>query len=206
MANTRATICGNAEAPIGRALVEMSAVRLPERLAVCDPPQQGQGRVGEIIERQHKRRGEMAVAGQQEQQPGEQQPDRQAADVAEKYPRHRPVERRKADQCRRTSASATTTAVRRQRAEQPDQRRPTVTGTTSATVIQSMPSMKFVRLTNHRHASSSSARSIHQGSIGTTRSSAGRLAIIDGDGERLQQQPRRDLDGADVIDRRRRWR
>ena len=53
---------------------------------------------------------------------------------------------------------------------------PTLTGTNSATVIQSMPSMKLVRLTNHRQASSSSARSTHHGSTGTTRSSAGRPA------------------------------
>ena len=38
--------------------------------------------------------------------------------------------------------------------------------------------MKFVRLTNQRQASSSSARSIHHGSIGTTRNSAGRLASM----------------------------
>ncbi len=74
-----------------------------------------------------------------------------------------------------------------------------VIGTNSATVIQSMPSMKFVRLTNQRHASSSSARSIHHGSIGSTRKSAGRLATIEADGERLQQQAWRDLDGPDVV-------
>ena len=74
-----------------------------------------------------------------------------------------------------------------------------VIGTNSATVIQSMPSMKLVRLTNHRQASSSSARSTHHGSSGTTRSSAGKARDHDGDGERLQQKPRRHLDGPDIV-------
>ena len=51
-----------------------------------------------------------------------------------------------------------------------------------------MPSMKLVRLTNHRHASSSSARSIHHGSIGTTRKLGRKACDHDADGERLQQQ------------------
>ena len=53
-----------------------------------------------------------------------------------------------------------------------------MTGTSSATVIQSMPSMKLVRLTNHRQAMSRSTRSIHQGSIGSTRRCRGKLARI----------------------------
>jgi hypothetical protein len=52
-----------------------------------------------------------------------------------------------------------------------------VTGTTSATVIQSMPSMKLVRLMNQIPARRINPRSIHQGSIATRRSSAGSAAI-----------------------------
>ena len=52
-----------------------------------------------------------------------------------------------------------------------------VIGTTSATVIQSMPSMKLVRLMNQMPATSMAARSIHHGSIGTSRNSAGAIAI-----------------------------
>jgi hypothetical protein len=43
-----------------------------------------------------------------------------------------------------------------------------VTGTVSATVIQSRPSMKLTRLTNHRPASSRIARSIQSGQPGTS--------------------------------------
>src|SRR5262249_12337100 len=46
-------------------------------------------------------------------------------------------------------------------------------GTASATVIQSMPSMKLTRLTNHSPATISPARSIAIGTTGTARSSAG---------------------------------
>ena len=73
---------------------------------------------------------------------------------------------------------------------------PMVIGTNSATVIQSMPSMKLVRLTNQRQASSSSARSIHHGSIGTTRSSAGRLASMMPTANVCSSKPRRDLDAS----------
>ncbi len=48
-----------------------------------------------------------------------------------------------------------------------------LTGTTSATVIQSSPSMKFTRFTNHNPPMTSAARSIHQGRNGTTRISSG---------------------------------
>ena len=52
-----------------------------------------------------------------------------------------------------------------------------VTGTTSATVIQSMPSMKLTRLTNQMPASSRHARSSHHGMTGKMRSAAGSAAI-----------------------------
>src|SRR5262249_30814937 len=48
-----------------------------------------------------------------------------------------------------------------------------VIGTVSATVIQSIPSMKLVRLTNQTPPRRRPARSIHHGSAGRTRESAG---------------------------------
>ncbi len=74
------------------------------------------------------------------------------------------------------SASATSTPCIGNAPSHPMTTSPMLTGTNSATVIQSMPSMKLVRLTNHKQASSSSARSTHHGSTGTTRSSEGRPA------------------------------
>ena len=41
---------------------------------------------------------EAAGAGELEQHPADQKADRQRADIAEEEPRHRPVERRKADE------------------------------------------------------------------------------------------------------------
>ncbi len=48
-----------------------------------------------------------------------------------------------------------------------------VIGTASATVIQSMPSMKFTRLTNHTPSRTRQARSIQSGSVDASRVSAG---------------------------------
>ena len=72
------------EAAVGCDLIEMRTVRLPDRLAADQAPQQGDGRIGEIVERHHDCRGEMAARRYQEQEPSEQEPDRQTADVAEK--------------------------------------------------------------------------------------------------------------------------
>src|SRR6185437_561575 len=71
------------------------------------------------------------------------------------------------------SASAATVASRGSAPMIPKSTRPAVTGTTSATVIQSMPSMKFTRLTNQSKARPSSARSSQKGNGGTSRSSPG---------------------------------
>src|SRR5215467_6163177 len=51
-----------------------------------------------------------------------------------------------------------------------------VMGTASATVIQSSPSMKFTRLTNHSVPINSKMRSLHHGSIGSKRNSDGNVA------------------------------
>ena len=102
----------------------MGAVRLPDALAVRQAADQRERGVGQIIERQQQRRREVAVAGEQHQEPAEQQADRQAADVAEEKLGGRPVEIGKAEhgaarapalpQCRR--AAARRGAERRQRA------------------------------------------------------------------------------------------
>ncbi len=84
-------------------------MRLHDALAPRPAPHQRDRRVGEVIERQQQRSREVAVAGELQQQPSHHETDRQAAAVAEKELRHRPVERRKAehragerqrDQCR----------------------------------------------------------------------------------------------------------
>ena len=85
------------KAVVGGALIEMRAMRRPERLAPHHPAQQRHRGIGQIIQRQQQRGGEMLMPGQLQQAPAEQQADRQAADVAEKDLRHRPVERRKAE-------------------------------------------------------------------------------------------------------------
>ena len=67
------------------ALIEMSAMRLPESVAAGQMrPKQRDRRIGDVIERQDERRSRMAVAGELEQEPTEQSTDRQAADIAEK--------------------------------------------------------------------------------------------------------------------------
>ena len=72
-------------------------MRRPERFAPDDAPHQGDGGVSEIIERQQKGGGNLLMPGELQQTPAGQQADRQAADVAEKNFRHRPVERREAE-------------------------------------------------------------------------------------------------------------
>ena len=72
---------------------------VPKSLAARDPSEQGNRRVGEIIERQEQGRGEMLAPREFEQAPAGDQTDRQAADVAEKQSGHGPVERGKAEQC-----------------------------------------------------------------------------------------------------------
>src|SRR6516162_10224554 len=52
----------------------------------------------------------------------------------------------------------------------------TVIGTASTTVIQSRPSMKFTRLTNHNVPTSSKMCSHHQGKSGSSCSSGGNVA------------------------------
>ena len=88
---------GNGEAVVDRALIEVRAMRLPERLALGDAAGERDGRIGEIIEREDERRRQMALFRELEQQPAEQKTDRQASDVAQKEPRDRPVERGKAE-------------------------------------------------------------------------------------------------------------
>ncbi len=85
------------ETVVERALVEMAAVRLPDPLAPRHATAERDGGVGEVVERQQDRRGEMAAARHLQQQPADQQADRQAADVAEEQPRHRLVERGEAE-------------------------------------------------------------------------------------------------------------
>ena len=86
------------EAAGGCALIKVAAVGLPDALAVGEPLAKRDRRVGEIVERQQERGGELAAPRQKNEQPAEQETDRQAADIAEKEPRHRPVEGGEADE------------------------------------------------------------------------------------------------------------
>ena len=86
------------EPAVGRLLVEVRPVRLPDPLPPHEAPEKRDRRIGQIVERQQQRRREAAVERQAVQHPGDEKPDRQRADVAEEEPRHRPVERRKSDE------------------------------------------------------------------------------------------------------------
>ena len=75
------------------------------------------------------------------------------------------------------NANATTVACSGNAPRNPSATRPPLTGTTSATVIQSMPSMKLTRLTNQIVPMNSRNRSIHHGKNVAMRRSWGRAAI-----------------------------
>src|SRR5215470_19726328 len=89
----------DAEASIRRALIEMAPMGLPDRFARERSAQEREGGIGEIIEREQDRRRQMAARRQMKQQPGQQQADREAADVAKEQARDRLVERSKSDDC-----------------------------------------------------------------------------------------------------------
>src|SRR5438093_326263 len=71
----------------------MRAMGLPERFASSYSTGEGNGRIGEVIERKDQRRSRVSTGGELEQRPAEQEADRQTARIAEKQLRHRPVER-----------------------------------------------------------------------------------------------------------------
>ena len=156
----------------------MRAMGRPERLAVGEPAQQRRGRVHQIIHRQQQGGGELLMIGQLQQAPAEQQADRQAADVAEKDLRHRTVERRETRASRRRAPRQTMVAGAGNSPSDPSTTIAPVIGTTSATVIQSSPSMKLTRFTNQRPASRSRPRSIQSGQGGTIRRSPGAVKMI----------------------------
>lgn len=71
------------------------------------------------------------------------------------------------------SAAATSAAGRDNSPSHPSSSSAAVTGTTSATVIRSSPSMKFTRFTNHIPASRITPRSSASGNAGTMRAVSG---------------------------------
>ena len=83
---------GHREAAVGGALIVMGAVRLPDLLAARQPTDQGERGVGQIVQRQQQRGGQVAGAGEKDQEPADQEADRQTADIAEKKPGGRPIE------------------------------------------------------------------------------------------------------------------
>ncbi len=76
------------------------------------------------------------------------------------------------------SASATRSASGGSAPSAPMTAMPTVTGTTSATIIQSMPSMKLTRLMNHSAPTNSRPRSSQKGMKGSARMPSGRAPSI----------------------------
>jgi len=72
---------------------------VPKSLAPCETPEQGNRRIGEIVERQQQGCGKMLMRCQFEQTPAGEEAYRQAADVTQKQSGHGPVERCKAEQC-----------------------------------------------------------------------------------------------------------
>ncbi len=67
---------GNAEAVVGRALIEMASMGLPEPPAVGNAAEERDRRVKEIIERKDERRRQMARCRKLQQEPAEQKPKR----------------------------------------------------------------------------------------------------------------------------------
>ena len=76
------------------------------------------------------------------------------------------------------SAAATIAAVSGSSPNRPSSASAAVTGTTSATVIQSRPSMKLTRLTNQSPASTRRPRSTQNGTDGAMRRSLGLVSTI----------------------------
>src|SRR5262245_39061457 len=85
------------KATISGALVEMCTVRLPDRLSAGDAAHERNRSVGQIIERQDDSRCQMPAAGELQQYPADQKPDRQTAHIAKEDFRHGPIEWREAD-------------------------------------------------------------------------------------------------------------
>src|SRR5262245_65238078 len=88
---------GNAEAVVGRALIEMASMGLPEPLAVGHAAEERDRCVDEIIERKDERRRQMARTRKLQQEPAEQKSNGQTANVAEKEACHWLVEGRKSE-------------------------------------------------------------------------------------------------------------
>src|SRR5262249_39927913 len=75
------------------------------------------------------------------------------------------------------NASATNASVQGSAPMKPNSAIVAVAGTSSTTVIQSMPSIKFTTFTNQRMARKRKSRSTHHGTAGNTRNSLGSAAI-----------------------------
>ena len=73
----------DAEAIVGRALVKMRSMRVPEPFAPCDSPEQGDGRVGKIIQRQQQGGCKVRLRSELNQTLSGHETYRQAADVTE---------------------------------------------------------------------------------------------------------------------------
>ena len=156
--------------------------------------------VGQVIQGQQYASGDLLVPGQLQQAPAEQQADRQAADVAEKDLRHRPVERRKADAARHTTRRLTIVVVAGTSPSQPSRAMAALTGTASADRHQVEP----VHEVDEVHEPEAGQQ--HEAAFDPERKQRRRSCKLVGrgkddgrDGRRLQQQPRQHPNRMDVI-------
>ena len=146
---------------------KMGAMRRPERLAPGDPPQQRDRGVGQIVERQQQCGRELLMkASCNRHQPSSSPIGRLPTSPRKIFATGRLNGENPSSAPH--SAAATMVVDAGISPSQPSRTTAAVTGTASATVIRSSPSMKLTRLTNQRPASRSRARSIQSGSAGTT--------------------------------------
>ena len=98
------------------------------------------------------------------------------------------------------SASATTSAAGGSAPSAPMIATPAVIGTTSATIIQSMPSMKLTRLMNHTVPTSRMARSTQSGRNENRPELVGQRGEHQGGGQGLDQELHLGLKVVEVVD------
>ena len=172
------------KAVVGGLLVEMAAMRLPNLFAAREAAQQGDGGVHQVIERQQDRGSERAGSGKLQQHPADEKADRQRTHIAEEEPRDGLVERGEAEERAAEGEGDERDQGRQIRPTSPSMAMTPVTGTISATVIQSSPSMKLTRFTNQTPPRMRKACSTTRG----TASGRTRRPLVDNDG-----RDRRDL-------------
>ncbi len=197
-ANISLTTRAYGKAVVGGALIEMGAMRRPERFAPGHTPQQGDGGVSEIIERQQQRSCEVLMPGELQQAPAGQQADRQAADVAEKDFRDRAVEGREAEH-RPEQRRGSDCHGRRKFDEPAEQNERTGDGHDLGHRHQIQPVHEVDEVHEPQACEQQQAAFDPERTGGSDPQVFRRGQDHRGDREPLQQQPRHHRDGTDVI-------